>query len=283
MRTTNHKLRPKGAGRDAPAAASSGRVAGWPVLRRGTLPRTDMTGVVAAALGAAAGKAHDADAEAPGRVQVETVTDEWLHRALTEAGRRHVYLRIVKRGLDVVLGCTAIVMLVPLGLLIGLIVALDGGFPVLYMQDRVGEGEQRFRMIKFRTMIRDAESAGPQWASHIDPRVTRVGRMLRRTRLDEIPQLVNVVRGDMSLVGPRPERPGAVRRLTADAPAYAIRHLVRPGLTGWAQVNFGYANSIETSRTKLEYDLYYVKRRSFLFDALILARTVWTVLASSGT
>jgi lipopolysaccharide/colanic/teichoic acid biosynthesis glycosyltransferase len=153
----------------------------------------------------------------------------------------------------------------------------DGG-PVFYSQDRVGQNGQTFKLFKFRTMRTDAENGKSVWSAPNDPRVTAVGRLLRRTRLDELPQLFNVLVGDMSIVGPRPERPDIVAELTEKLPYYAERHLVKPGLTGWAQISFRYGSTIEDARRKLQFDLYYLKHMSFELDMIILFRTVGTFL-----
>ena len=160
----------------------------------------------------------------------------------------------------------------------------ESGGPIFYSQVRVGRGGTTFDVFKFRTMIRDAEGTGPaRWTAPNDPRVTRVGRFLRRTRLDELPQAINVLRGEMSLVGPRPERPEFVEFLERQVPFYRTRLIVKPGVTGWAQVNHPYGDSVEDARAKLEYDLYYIKHRSILFDLRIVLRTVGTVISFQGT
>jgi lipopolysaccharide/colanic/teichoic acid biosynthesis glycosyltransferase len=145
---------------------------------------------------------------------------------------------------------------------------------VLYRQTRVGHYSRPFQILKFRTMVVDAERESIMWTLTDDPRATPLGRWLRRYRLDEIPQLLNIIRGDMSFVGPRPERPEITRCLEQELPHYAFRHLVRPGLTGWAQVNYGYGASVEDARVKLEYDLYYVRHASFGTDLAIVLRTL---------
>jgi lipopolysaccharide/colanic/teichoic acid biosynthesis glycosyltransferase len=153
----------------------------------------------------------------------------------------------------------------------------DGG-PVLYSQDRVGENGQIFKLYKFRTMRPDAENGKSVWCSPNDPRVTGVGRFLRKTRLDELPQLYNVLVGQMSLVGPRPERPDIVEELCRKIPYYAERHLVKPGITGWAQISYHYGSSVEDAKRKLQYDLYYLKHMSFELDMIIVFRTAGTFL-----
>jgi lipopolysaccharide/colanic/teichoic acid biosynthesis glycosyltransferase len=155
---------------------------------------------------------------------------------------------------------------------------------VLFRQERTGRGGRPFTLLKFRSMRADAEKySGPVWASEDDPRITRVGRFLRRTRLDELPQLFNVLGGSMSLVGPRPERPHFVAELAEKLPYYLQRHTVRPGLTGWAQINYPYGNTVEDALQKLQYDLFYIKYQSLLFDLSILFNTVKTVLLRKGT
>jgi lipopolysaccharide/colanic/teichoic acid biosynthesis glycosyltransferase len=179
-----------------------------------------------------------------------------------------------KRLSDVVFALLIMVALAPLTLLALLAIALSGDGPLFYRQARVGRYGRTFRILKLRTMRVDAEAGAPQWASGDDPRRTAVGRVLRRTRLDEVPQVVNILLGEMSFVGPRPERPEFVKELEAQIPHYASRHLVRPGLTGWAQVNLPYGSSVEDARRKLEYDLHYVRHHSLLTDLFIVLRTV---------
>jgi lipopolysaccharide/colanic/teichoic acid biosynthesis glycosyltransferase len=163
-------------------------------------------------------------------------------------------------------------------------IKLESPGPVFYRQMRAGQGGRPFQLLKFRTMIAGAEADGQaRWARAIDARVTRVGRLLRRTRLDELPQLFNVLRGDMSLIGPRPERPELIAVLEQEIPFYRARLLVKPGLTGWAQVNYGYGRSVEDARVKLEYDLYYIKQQSIWLDLVILFRTVEVVLGMKGS
>jgi exopolysaccharide biosynthesis polyprenyl glycosylphosphotransferase len=161
-------------------------------------------------------------------------------------------------------------------------VRFDSKGPAIYKQHRVGKENRIFNMYKFRTMYTDAEKHGPQWTSKSDPRVTRVGRILRAARLDEIPQLVNIIKGDMNFVGPRAERPEFIKMLSKKIPHYDLRHLIRPGLSGWAQVQFEYAASLEDSAKKLEYDLYYLKNRSHLLDIQIYLKTISTIVKRKG-
>ena len=189
---------------------------------------------------------------------------------------------MAKRAFDVVVGCVGCIAALLALPLLGPLVRLGVGRPILFRQHRVGRGGRVFEILKFRTMRPGAELDGPQWASTDDPRATRVGRFLRLCRLDEIPQFWNVLAGEMSLVGPRPERPEFVDLLESEIPFYRERLAVRPGLTGWAQVNYPYGSSVKDAYMKLEYDLYYVKHQSLLFDFLIALRTVWTVIALRG-
>jgi sugar transferase (PEP-CTERM system associated) len=188
-----------------------------------------------------------------------------------------------KRLLDVTVSSMLLVASLPMLLLAALAVRLDSRGPIFYKQERVGRYGASFNIYKFRTMRVDAESGGvPQWAAARDPRITRIGSFLRMTRIDELPQVVNVLRGDMSFVGPRPERPFFVQGLSRDIPFYAERHRVRPGITGWAQINHPYGASIEDAKAKLSYDLYYIKNYSFLFDLLIILSTAHAVLINKG-
>ena len=179
--------------------------------------------------------------------------------------------------------CTALLALtLPLMLVTAVAIRLEGGGPVLFRQIRIGQHGAPFHVLKFRTMRTDAEPNGPVWATVNDPRITRIGALLRRSRIDELPQLLNVLRGDMSLVGPRPERPHFAELLAREIPGYHDRAAVKPGITGWAQVRFRYGSSVEDARRKLEYDLYYLRHRSLLLDLLILALTVRVVLSHQG-
>lgn len=186
------------------------------------------------------------------------------------------------RGFDIVLSLILLLFTLPLMLLTALAVRLDSRGPVLYRQERVGLGGRPFTLLKFRSMRTDAEARGPVWAAQRDPRVTRIGGFIRLVRIDELPQLVNILRGQMSFIGPRPERPHFVAQLEQIIPAYAERALVKPGLTGWAQVNYPYGASVEDARAKLSYDLYYVKHRSLWLDLMILLATVRVVLFQRG-
>lgn len=216
------------------------------------------------------------------RVPVGHVGHEWVVSRLFTGDERLHGSWLAKRLLDLA-GSTALALagLIP-GLLAAAAVAIESGFPVLYSQTRSGRGGRPFRLTKLRTMRHDAEAAGPQWSPEGDTRVTRVGRILRRTHLDELPNLWAVFRGDMSLVGPRPERPEFIEDLEREIPLYATRLTVAPGLTGWAQVKTTYGDSVEDARRKLEFDLYYVCHRSLWFDLAILLRTAGRMLGWKG-
>jgi exopolysaccharide biosynthesis polyprenyl glycosylphosphotransferase len=190
--------------------------------------------------------------------------------------------RIAKRLTDVVVSAVMLVVLAPLMAFAALLVLASDGAPVLYTQERTGRGGRPYRIRKFRTMRRDAEKGGAVWATDGDPRVLPVGRLLRRSRFDELPQLWNVLRGDMSLVGPRPEREVFLRELKARWPLFQLRELVKPGLSGWAQLKFGYVSTIEEQGRKLEYDLYYIKNTSLFLDLVCLLATAKVVLLGRG-
>jgi sugar transferase (PEP-CTERM system associated) len=191
--------------------------------------------------------------------------------------------RVGKRLFDIGASLAVLVVGLPLILIAGVAVKLDSRGPVFYRQSRVGRYDQPFEVVKIRSMRTDAEAAGQAvWASENDPRVTRVGHVIRKLRIDELPQLWCVLKGEMSIVGPRPERPAFVEELERELPYYAERHMVKPGLTGWAQINYPYGASIEDARAKLEYDLYYTKNYSPVLDLLILLQTVRVVLWPEG-
>ena len=189
----------------------------------------------------------------------------------------------LKRILDLLISVCLLVFTAPLMLLVAILITCESNGPILYRQERVGTKGSRFTLLKFRSMNQDAEPEGkPVWASPGDARVTRVGRLIRYTRIDELPQLFNVLRGEMSMVGPRPERPYFVDQLTEVVPSYAERHNVKPGITGWAQVNYPYGASIEDARRKLEYDLHYVNHINTRLDLRILCATVGVVILGKG-
>jgi len=215
-----------------------------------------------------------------GRVPVLHVNNTW-HDFYVSLKHREPYW--LYRVYNVFLAFSFALVFLPIVPFIALVIKLSSKGPILYKQKRVGKKEKSFILYKFRSMKMDAEENGAVWATENDPRLTKVGGFLRRTRLDEIPQLINVFRGEMNFVGPRPERPTFVKKLNKDIPFYRSRHQVAPGVTGWAQVQMGYANSVNGSLKKLQYDLYYVKNRNIFFDILILLKTVHVVLTRQGT
>jgi exopolysaccharide biosynthesis polyprenyl glycosylphosphotransferase len=190
--------------------------------------------------------------------------------------------RLVKRCFDLAMSALLIVAAAPLGLLVAIAIKVDSPGPVFYRQERVGRGGRRYVLWKFRSMAEDAEKDGPAWAKVEDERVTRVGRFIRKARIDEIPQVINVLVGDMSFVGPRPERPVFVERINSVVPFYSLRETVQPGITGWAQIRYQYGASIEDARNKLEFDLYYVKHSSLFLDVAIMFHTIRHVLRGRG-
>jgi sugar transferase (PEP-CTERM system associated) len=215
-----------------------------------------------------------------GKLLVEDLRPSWLIFSDDYCASR--WTRRSKRLFDVLLALVGIVLALPFMVLTAIAVSLESGWPVLYRQERVGENGRVFTLNKFRSMRKDAEQGTPIWARAEDDRVTRVGRFIRKTRLDELPQLWNVLRGDMSFVGPRPERPFFVDQLAEQVPFYEQRHAVKPGITGWAQVKYRYGASFEDALEKLRYDLYYVKHLSIPFDLTILFDTVKVVLFAKG-
>lgn len=226
--------------------------------------------------------ATEIEEQLTGRIEVEGLNPSWL--IFSDGFRLRPAVMHTERFISLLVSLCALLVTLPLLPWVVLAIKLSSPGPVFYGQKRVGRNGQIFECYKFRTMHVNAEAAtGPTWANNNDPRVTRVGRFLRRARIDEIPQLWNVLRGEMSFVGPRPERPEFVEWLSREIPYYNLRHLVPPGITGWAQVNYPYGASLEESKEKLCYDLYYVKNLSVLFDLLIIFRTMKIVLLGRGS
>ena len=218
--------------------------------------------------------------QAFGRVPVRHVTAAWFMSVLHYY--RRPYTQLAKRTFDIVGAVTALVLTAPVFLILGLLVRRTSG-PIIYRQTRLGEGGRHFTMLKFRTMCDDAESDGEAvWADENDARTTTVGHFIRRSRLDEMPQLWNVLKGEMSIVGPRPERPEFVDCLRQTVPFWTRRHLVKPGITGWAQVRRGYTADTAGTAEKLSYDLWYLRHRSLVTDLAICAKTFATLLSGSG-
>lgn len=217
-----------------------------------------------------------------GRIFIADLSPQWL--IFSDGFKRSAAARAIKRAVDLAAAAAIVVLTAPLCLLVAAAIKLEDGGPVLYRQRRVGLRGAVFTLLKFRSMRVDAElETGPKWAEDDDPRVTRIGRWIRSLRIDEIPQAWNVLCGDMSFVGPRPERPEFVALLRDRFPYYDYRHAVRPGITGWAQVNFPYGATVEDAREKLELDLYYLKNFSVLMDLVILIRTVKIILFGWGS
>jgi sugar transferase (PEP-CTERM system associated) len=216
-----------------------------------------------------------------GHLQLDSMNASWM--ILAEGFNQGMLRDTVKRLFDLLISSAMLVMTLPVMALTALLIKLESPGPVLYRQERVGQGGHPFTILKFRSMRSDAEHDGkPRWASQNDSRVTLVGRFIRRTRIDELPQIFNVFFGDMSFVGPRPERPYFVQDLTQQIPYYGIRHTVKPGITGWAQVRYPYGATVEDALHKLQYDLYYVKNHSLFLDLTILFQTVQVVLWGKG-
>jgi len=223
---------------------------------------------------------HQLFEEVSGRLSVDSLRPSTL--IFSTGFKRSVASRVTKRFIDMLVSVCGLVVLFPLFLLVAVSIKLDSPGPVMYRQLRVGLYGRPFLIWKFRSMEQDAERSGPQWAQANDSRITRVGKLLRKTRIDEFPQLINVLRGEMSLIGPRPERPLFVQELRKTIPYYDLRHTVSPGITGWAQVKFRYGASEEDAHMKSQYDLYYVKQLSFALDMRILVQTVRVVLRGEG-
>jgi exopolysaccharide biosynthesis polyprenyl glycosylphosphotransferase len=218
--------------------------------------------------------------QAFGRVPVRHLNAAWFISVLHFY--RRPYGQAAKRAFDLVVGSAGLLLTAPLFPAIALLVRRTPG-PAIFRQERLGEGGKVFTIYKFRTMRADAEEGQPIWAEERDPRATGTGRFLRRTRLDELPQLWNVLRGDMSIVGPRPERPEFVDELQETVPFWTRRHMVKPGITGWAQVRRGYTSDAEGTAEKLSYDLWYLRHRSLVIDLAICARTVTTLVSGAGS
>jgi sugar transferase (PEP-CTERM system associated) len=247
--------------------------------RRGTLPVQELLGLRLAGV-----KVEEATSwleKMSGRIEVEQLNPSWI--IFAEGFRLSGPFHLASRLLNLSAALIGLALTLPLLPFIVLAVKLDSPGAVLYRQERVGRGGRHFYCYKFRTMRQDAEAdTGATWASDDDPRITRAGRLLRASRLDEIPQLWCVLRGDMNFVGPRPERPEFVEWLSREIPYYGVRHVVRPGITGWAQVQYKYGNTLEDAREKLQYDLFYIKNASAGLDFWILFQTIKIVLLGRG-
>ena len=216
-----------------------------------------------------------------GHVQLDSLNESWM--VYSDGFQQTSARNTGKRAFDIVASLILLLLTLPVTVLTALAIVIETGFPVFYRQDRVGECGRVFPVLKFRSMRQDAERGGtPQWAKKNDSRVTQVGRVIRMLRIDELPQIINVLRGEMSFVGPRPERPFFVRELATQIPYFMSRHTVKPGITGWAQIRYPYGSSVEDAVQKLQYDLYYAKNHSMFLDLIILFQTVQVVLFGKG-
>ena len=216
------------------------------------------------------------------RVPIEHLETDWVIRSFVDQVRVHGLYELLKRSMDILGGFIGTLMFLLVFPFISIAIILETGFPIFYSQPRLGKGAKAFNILKFRTMKQNAEADGIKNAQENDPRITKVGNFLRKTRLDEMPQFWDVLRGEMSLVGPRAERPELVAEYQKQIPFYRARLLVKPGLTGWAQINYGYVATVKETVVKLEYDLYYIKHRTLGMDFSIVLRTIGTVLRRTG-
>jgi sugar transferase (PEP-CTERM system associated) len=247
--------------------------------RRGALPTREL--VTVRVQGVRVEDAPTALSALTGRISLRAVRPSWF--VFSDGFHRSRWNDVLKRILDLFWSIVGLILSLPIMALVALAIKLDTRGPVVYRQARVGAKGRIFEVLKFRSMRTDAENGTAQWAQKDDPRVTRVGGFLRKYRLDELPQFLNVIRGEMSFVGPRPERPCFVEELRQTIPYYDERHTVRPGITGWAQVQYTYAASVEDASTKLEYDLFYLKNMSVIFDLAIIFRTIRIVTGGRGS
>ena len=216
------------------------------------------------------------------RLPISQINEEWLLLSEGFSLNTRGSLRRLKRALDVIISLILLIPAAPIMLIAAIIIRLESKGPIIYQQDRVGLNEKEFTVYKFRSMCQDAEKNGAVWASTNDSRVTKFGKFIRKVRIDELPQIWNILKGDMSFIGPRPERMAFVERLKKTIPFYSFRHTVKPGLTGWAQVCYPYGASDEDARYKLEYDLYYIKNMSILLDIHIIFKTIGVILFPKG-
>lgn len=248
--------------------------------RRGVLPTQDL--LKCRLKGIAVSEAEMVFEDVTGKIAVEAMRPSYL--IFNRGFHQHPLAQLAKRLFDIALALTISALTWPLMALTAIAIRLDSPGPIFYRQERAGLNGVPFILMKFRSMREDAEKGtGPVWAQEDDPRITRVGRFIRRARLDELPQLLNILGGSMSMVGPRPERPTFVEELAGKIPYFNQRHIVKPGLTGWAQINYRYGNTIEDASQKLQYDLFYIKFQSLLFDLSILFHTIKTVVLRKGT
>jgi sugar transferase (PEP-CTERM system associated) len=252
-----------------------------PDSRRGTLPLDEL--MTCRLRGVHVNDLHTFLESQTGRAHINALSPSWI--VFDSGFDRSVVRSASKRVFDIASSSLLLLLALPLMVLTAVLIKLESGWsgPIFYLQERVGEGGDTFDVIKFRSMRTDAERDGvARWATSNDDRVTRVGRVIRKLRIDELPQVLNVLRGEMSFVGPRPERPTFVEQLEREIPYYGLRHAVKPGITGWAQLRYAYGASVKDAEEKLKYDLYYVKNQSLMFDLLVLLQTVEVVLFGKG-
>ena len=246
--------------------------------RRGRMPLDQLLRLKLA--GVRVEDAHSLYEKLTGRIRLEHLTPSWLFMS---TGFRNRGLRLrIKYALDFLVSLVLLTVFAPVMLVVAVAIWIESGRPILFVQNRVGRNGVPFRMFKFRSMSNRSEASEARWATDDDHRITRVGRFIRKYRFDELPQIFNVLRGDMSLVGPRPEQPYFCQMLGRQVQYFAERHSVRPGITGWAQVNYGYGATVDESKTKLEYDLFYLKHMSLLLDLVILFSSISVVLSGKG-
>ena len=215
-----------------------------------------------------------------GKIPVSLISEHWFLENVLELDKRK--FEQTKRIIDATLAILFFIPLVILAPLVAIAIKINSSGPIFYRQKRVGKNGKIFEIIKFRSMTNNAERDGAKWAEKNDKRVTFVGNILRKTRIDELPQILNVLKGNLSFVGPRPERPEFISDLSEKIPHYKMRHIVKPGLSGWAQINFPYGSSVDDSMQKLQYDLYYIKNRSLVLEVIIILKTIMTVLRREG-
>jgi sugar transferase (PEP-CTERM system associated) len=246
--------------------------------RRGCMPVRQLLQLKFAGVGVE--EAHSCYEKVTGRILLERLTPSWL--ILSDGFRKSRWLLTVKRSVDFLVASSLLLLSLPVMGVVALAIWLESGSPILFRQTRVGLNGKTFDILKFRSMRQNAEANGPRWAIDNDPRITRIGRFIRDFRLDELPQLINVLRGEMSLVGPRPERPHFCKILEQEMPFYALRHSVRPGVTGWAQIKYPYGSTVEDAKAKLEHDLFYIKNLSLALDLAIIFETAKVMLLQRG-
>ena len=215
------------------------------------------------------------------KILLDDLHPNWL--IFAQGFKKTQLIKFAKRIIDILLSSIGLLLSLPVSIITALLIKLESEGPIIYRQERVGENDHNFNLLKFRSMREDAEKhTGPIWAGENDDRITRVGKIIRKLRIDEIPQMINVLKGDMSFVGPRPERPHFVKMLNRKIPYYEQRHSVKPGITGWAAVNYRYGATVEDAIEKLQYDLYYIKNISLFLDILTILKTITTVFSQKG-